>query len=1476
MLSLLASKTLFTIVTWATIILPIVLSQDFPLHKNGRAFEEFAKQYPHLQHLNIDILKRDLSPHPNFIPEPSKGTIFSDLLRYRKTSQSSTYDSLFENVTANCANHLKYTVESLQKLPIDTWILQMLDAWGKVNSGILSGHVVSEGDLKECLQIRGKIGSENEPENIEDVKGKYCVTYLFPGPNFPLLGSGESERATLQNLEPGLRQSVSLELLLQYIFQPVAPSMLPVLGTCFPDSCSTEDVQQFLVSYHKEVSRDFVSQMVQVCYTDEKPPLQAGDWVMIIILGAIALVCIIGTVVDVYGKENLKKGTGMKVILTFSFYTNTKGLLNTKVGADNFTCLNGIRFLTSAWILLDHCFSSSSQTLKWNLVDIRMVYKDWSIYPLLNGTLSVDTFFLMSGFLVAYNLLKVLDKTKGRFNYLLFVIHRYLRLTPVLAIVIGITATIWPYFNVGYYWYEIDGLKEECRTYWWRSLLYINNLYKNYECYNAAWYLNVDMQCFLVSPLLIIPLWKWKKIGLSLLLALSVIGLGARVFNQAYFHQTPTSIPSIPQQDLGYWADFYNKPWVRFDVYVVGIALGYAFYLKTKQPAIFRNISKIIILIGWTLSTIFALGSVYGVMYYSYPEHIEETLHSAHSAAYAGLHRFVWALSISWIIFACVNGYGGFVNKILSLKIFIPLGRLTYTFYLVQFLVLYTHFSMKLHPVHFSRYFLVTEYLGLLLLNIFASYFLYMTIEVPFMLLAKMFLPTNIQPKKPKEKEDLSTIPNIFPRGGLFSGATFKDLFRYRNLPGISNLELFENLTENCAEQLQYVVEAVEELPKIPETWILQMLDSWGKFPSGILSGHTASVGDLKECLQIRGEYRPVGKPNYVSEVKGKYCTTYLFPGPKLVELIGSGKSGVASVQNLDPGLRESASLELLLQYLFEATLPPMLPNLGTCFPASCSTEDLQNLFVSFHKHVSQDWVSQSVEVCYTDEKPPLNAGDWVMIFILAGIALLCIVGTAVDVYGKKEIRKGAGMKIILAFSFYTNTRNWLSTKVGSDNFTCLNGIRFLTSAWILLGHTFSASSQTLNWNNVDIKHIYKDWSAYPILNASLSVDTFFLMSGFLVAYNLLKMLDKTKGKFNYFLFAVHRYLRLTPVVAILVGILATILPYSGDGIFWYEMDKHKELCQTYWWRNLLYISNLFQGHVGEVGWCFYLTWYLDVDMQLFLLSPLIIIPLWRWRKIGIALLISLSTVSLATRTFVTAYFHQTPTNILTIPGKKLEYWADLYTKPWVRSDVYTAGLALGYLFYLKGKHPAMFRNISKIVIGVCWTFSTIFALAIIYVVMYYSDPKNLDQTLNSAHAAAYGGLHRFAWALCISWIIFACVNGYGGWVNKILSLKIFIPLGRLSFSIYLVQFHTLNTYYTMKLHPTHFSSYSVVIEYLGILMVTGFAAYLLLMCVEVPFMHLAKMILPTNAPPPKLKKDKNDEIIEDINGNNINKNSGV
>ena len=37
------------------------------------------------------------------------------------------------------------------------------------------------------------------------------------------------------------------------------------------------------------------------------------------------------------------------------------------------------------------------------------------------------------------------------------------------------------------------------------------------------------------------------------------------------------------------------------------------------------------------------------------------------------------------------------------------------------------------------------------------------------------------------------------------------------------------------------------------------------------------------------------------------------------------------------------------------------------------------------------------------------------------------------------------------------------------------------------------------------------------------------------------------------------------------------------------------------------------------------------------------------------------------------------------------------------------------------------------------------------------------EKELSLAAHAVYGGFHRFAWAVAIGWVVFACCRGYGG-----------------------------------------------------------------------------------------------------------------
>lgn len=95
------------------------------------------------------------------------------------------------------------------------------------------------------------------------------------------------------------------------------------------------------------------------------------------------------------------------------------------------------------------------------------------------------------------------------------------------------------------------------------------------------------------------------------------------------------------------------------------------------------------------------------------------------------------------------------------------------------------------------------------------------------------------------------------------------------------------------------------------------------------------------------------------------------------------------------------------------------------------------------------------------------------------------------------------------------------------------------------------------------------------IQTATVSVDTFLFISGFLIAWLGLKEMEKTKGKLDILSMYIHRYIRLTPALAAAVLMVVSLYKFMGSGPYWHNfVNVHKTFCDENWWSTLLYVQN--------------------------------------------------------------------------------------------------------------------------------------------------------------------------------------------------------------------------------------------------------------------------------------------------------------
>ncbi|XP_037076969.1 nose resistant to fluoxetine protein 6-like [Pollicipes pollicipes] len=176
----------------------------------------------------------------------------------------------------------------------------------------------------------------------------------------------------------------------------------------------------------------------------------------------------------------------------------------------------------------------------------------------------------------------------------------------------------------------------------------------------------------------------------------------------------------------------YMKPWTRAGPYLVGLYMGWILH-KIRGRKI--HLPAPVVAIGWITASLTGCLIVYGM--YGVPSPPPKTL----NLVYAMLNRTAWSICLAWVVFACVTGYGGFVNTLLSWKAFIPLSKLTYTSYLVSIDVQTYYWYTNKAPVYLSQTFLVYQFLASLPIIFAVAAIFSLAFESPMIALEKIIFP---------------------------------------------------------------------------------------------------------------------------------------------------------------------------------------------------------------------------------------------------------------------------------------------------------------------------------------------------------------------------------------------------------------------------------------------------------------------------------------------------------------------------------------------------------------------------------------------------------------------------------------------------------------------------------------------------------------------------------------------------------------
>jgi len=284
--------------------------------------------------------------------------------------------------------------------------------------------------------------------------------------------------------------------------------------------------------------------------------------------------------------------------------------------------------------------------------------------------------------------------------------------------------------------------------------------------------------------------------------------------------------------------------------------------------------------------------------------------------------------------------------------------------------------------------------------------------------------------------------------------------------------------------------------------------------------------------------------------------------------------------------------------------------------------------------------------------------------------------------------------------------------------------------------------------------------------------------------------------------------------------------------------------CQKNWWQNLLYVNNL----VDIPHMCLGQTWYLACDMQMYAFAPLILFPLYHWPVLGQLLIILFICFFTGINAMITVIYNLGP-NGGDPDGDPNDAYLR-YMKPWCRAMPYLVGLYMGWVLHkIRGRKI----HIPAPLVAIGWITSALTACLVVYGLYDYTaqgipQPKTV--------LIIFPMLDRTAWAVCLAWVVFACVTGYGGVVNSILSWKPFIPLSRLTYCSYLVSIDVQTFYWNTQRTAMHIDQTVAVYIFLATLPVIFCVALLFSLAFESPMIALEKiMFAPLLNPPRRAEK---------------------
>ncbi|CAB3403348.1 unnamed protein product [Caenorhabditis bovis] len=543
------------------------------------------------------------------------------------------------------------------------WVLKWFDSLGKPPAGITEGNYYWLGDYELCTAMR----------HDNTFNGQYCRVEI----EVPDAG-----------VESGCPQTDPLSI---------------VLGACFPSSCSAAqltNISQLYLPYEFKIECESESSWSTVTY----------------MLIAIAIIWLVPQFV-----ATVQSGDIDSIMACFSIPENAKRAVSTRRESTHLHCVHGLEFVVNFAIISGMVYNLMLPYIENVAFSFEGVSSVWQ-HIVNNYSYHVDGLLALSAFYTTYLLYGEVESLKHAFDY---IVMRFFRFWPAYVTCVLFMAVVFPGISSGPMWIHTDTVSR-CETAWWKNILFINNWFNVTDtCVDFGYVISLEAQYYALLVLVIYL--STSHVFLAQLAAYAAIVASIVVnFYRAYAYALPPA-PMLTLEPVAVekTVQLFDMLLLSFAARISPYCMGFVFGIgcatasdELRQLGLRYNPHKVLALV----CLVCVAYPLFGAFGYS--------AHAARSpffeAAYAALHRPMYAFALLSLIYLCHHGALGWLDAILGWRVFAPLSKLTWIALVVAEPVILYFFSSLNKPAYATHWSTVYTAIS----AAFLSYFIALLIDI--------------------------------------------------------------------------------------------------------------------------------------------------------------------------------------------------------------------------------------------------------------------------------------------------------------------------------------------------------------------------------------------------------------------------------------------------------------------------------------------------------------------------------------------------------------------------------------------------------------------------------------------------------------------------------------------------------------------------------------------------------------------------